>query len=105
MQHTAWVALIYGGLVILGGVLGFLKAHSKVSLVSGLIFGGVLVWCGWLLRAGDNREALSMATLLAVTLLALFAVRFLNHRKFMPAGLLAILSAAAAGWFAYALFG
>ncbi|CAG0893372.1 unnamed protein product [Cyprideis torosa] len=80
----------FGVLVLIGGVIGYLKAGSVVSLVAGLVFGCLVLVGAWL-TTRDGREV--RLTLVVCT--ALFLVMFyrvVETGKFMPAGLLTILS-------------
>ncbi len=76
---------------LIGGVIGYLKAGSKVSLVagasSGLVLAGSLWWSFENLKA-----ALAAAAVLAMLLEVLFALRLAKTRKFMPAGMMAVLA-------------
>ena len=104
MHTAAIVTIVYGALVLLGGVMGYLKAKSRPSLVSGLVFGpalailGVLGLEGWTPFAG-------IAAGLAAVLLLIMGSRFARKRKFMPAGLITVLSAAALAVDLWAVFG
>jgi uncharacterized membrane protein (UPF0136 family) len=40
MTATAIVALLYGLILVLGGVIGYVKARSVASLASGIVLGG-----------------------------------------------------------------
>ncbi|MBP0000150.1 MAG: TMEM14 family protein [Cyanobacteria bacterium SID2] len=84
MTLAVVTAIGYGLLIFVGGIAGYVKAGSRVSLISGiasgtlLILGGVLqfqglTWGLWL--------SMAVAGLLVVT----FAVRYLKTRKLMPA--------------------
>lgn len=81
---------IYIVLLIAGGVAGFLKAGSKVSLVTSVVFALALA----LFAAGLIAWPLG-ANLLLGLLLVVFIVRYVKTRKFMPAGLLILLTAVA----------
>jgi uncharacterized membrane protein (UPF0136 family) len=94
---TLWVVLIlvYGLLVAVGGVFGYLKAKSQVSLFSGLGSGtALLIAAYWASR--EPVKGLSLAVALAIFLLITFTIRWLKTRALMPAGLMAGLSLAAA---------
>jgi uncharacterized membrane protein (UPF0136 family) len=93
LQTTAMIVLVYGALVVLGGVMGFAKAKSKPSLYAGLGFGFALVISGEMLRQGNTR-VLPGATVLAAVLLLVMGIRFARTKKFMPAGLVALMSLA-----------
>jgi uncharacterized membrane protein (UPF0136 family) len=99
-----WVLLLYAVLVIAGGVMGYVKARSKPSLISGLISGAALL-IAWGITLGNSYSAgMGLATCLAITLLIVFSLRFRKSNKFMPAGLMAIVSLFCAVVFAIALF-
>lgn len=83
------VAIAYGILAIIGGIIGYTKAKSKVSLISGSASGGLLVLMGLLLQWGQTWGrwgAIAITALLIIT----FVIRLLKTRKFMPAGLMVI---------------
>ena len=82
--------------------MGYRKARSVPSLMAGLGFGLALVVSGLYLWHGV-RMGLSVALGLASALLVLMGVRFAKTRKFMPAGLIAAISLAAAIAFGIAL--
>jgi uncharacterized membrane protein (UPF0136 family) len=95
MSTTELVAYGYGGLVTLGGVMGYLKARSKPSLIMGLAFGLAIVACGIAYGRGIE-QARGVALVMSLVLLLVFVIRYLKTRKMMPAGALTILSLAAA---------
>ena len=84
--------VIYGALVALGGLMGYLKARSLPSLVLGLLFGVALILSA--LFAGEGGavpEALPLWLVLGLTALSLYRLKV--TRRFMPAGLLVLLGA------------
>ncbi len=84
----------YAVLLAVGGAIGYLKAGSRPSLWAGL--GSALAALVALLISVQNaRWGMGLAALLALILAGFFGYRFLvKTRKFMPAGLLAVLSVA-----------
>ncbi len=91
MNTPALIVLLYAVLVIAGGVLGFVKAGSRPSLIGGLVGGLGLLAAAW----GIGRHqawGLPGALVLTLALLVFFAVRYVRTRAFMPGGLMAILS-------------
>lgn len=84
------VLWIYIVLLVAGGLVGFLKAGSKMSLFTSLIFAGLLSLCAM----GAIKEPI-VADILLVVLLLFFGTRFAKKKKFMPGGLMSLLSAAA----------
>lgn len=92
MQVKGWVTLAYAVLVLAGGITGYLKASSRASLISGGIFGLALALGAAGMLRGNH--AATSATLSLVALLALFfAYRLATGGKFMPAGLMLLVSA------------
>ena len=103
MQNQAILVWVFGGLVILGGVMGFLKAKSKASLISGLVFGVLLVLCGYAIYEGRT-VGLQAGALISLVLALIMGRRFLATKKFMPAGLVAGLGLIVTVVLALALF-
>jgi uncharacterized membrane protein (UPF0136 family) len=79
--------IAYGLLSIAGGILGYAKAKSKVSLISGLVSGLALMLCG-LLQFQDQAWARFVAIAITGILTIVFVVRFQKTRKWMPAGMM-----------------
>lgn len=76
--------------IFIGGIIGFIKAKSKPSLISGIISAGLLAGC-YTWSQTDAKTALIAADVLSVLLTVMFYFRFTKSRKFMPAGLLILL--------------
>jgi len=93
-QIATWSILIYGLVVLLGGVMGYLKAKSKASLFSG-VGSGIALLVAWIVCRQAAMAGLGLATLIAVVLFVVFILRFLKTRAFMPAGLMMVFSFAA----------
>jgi len=75
MHHYSNTVLwVYIVLLVVGGLIGFLKAGSKMSLLSSAIFAALLI----------------LAFVVVV-----FAFRLAKTKKFMPSGLLLLLTLAA----------
>lgn len=97
-----WIVLLYAVTVLAGGVVGYLKARSKPSLISGLVSGLALLVAG-VIAFQQYSVGITLAMILAIALLIIFAIRFRKTNKFMPAGLMATLSLVCAVVFAIAL--
>jgi len=102
MQNTAIEIWIYGVIMILGGIMGFVKVGSKASLISGVGMGWALLASGYGVWGG-SADSLMVALVIAALLLVLFAIRYAKTRRFMPGGMLAILSLLAMAIFGAAL--
>ncbi len=92
MEFVAkYVVLIYGLLMIIGGIIGFTTAKSLASLLSGGISGIILVLVFvWSLKALP--PALWTAVGISAALTVLMGVRFVGSGKFMPSGGIALIS-------------
>jgi uncharacterized membrane protein (UPF0136 family) len=88
---VSYIVLIYGILVILGGVMGYAKAKSRASITMGSISGILLITCAVLMMQGVALGTYA-ALLISILLGVMFFFRFKGSRKFMPAGLMVILS-------------
>jgi uncharacterized membrane protein (UPF0136 family) len=92
---TAWVILIYGIFVAVGGIMGYAKAQSFASLIAGGISGLVLVVAAVIMLKGSNQMIqIGWWIALTVSLLLLmnFGMRAISNFKMMPGGLMIILS-------------
>ncbi len=85
-------AIVYGLLLIVGGVIGYTKAHSKPSLVMGSVSGFLAIILGIWGQKGHELPALFLLAGEAIILTAFFYMRYSNGKKFMPAGMMTIVS-------------
>lgn len=92
-------AIAYGLLAIIGGIVGYTKAKSKISLFAGCSTGLLLV-LGGILQIQGLTWGLIFSIVLSVFLIITFISRLFKTRKFMPSGLMII-----AGFVALALMG
>ncbi|WP_375539553.1 TMEM14 family protein [Planktothrix sp. FACHB-1365] len=92
-------AIAYGLLAIIGGIVGYTKAKSKISLFAGCTTGLLLV-LGGILQIQGLTWGLIFSIVLSVFLIITFISRLFKTRKFMPSGLMII-----AGFVALALMG
>lgn len=83
-------ASLYGIFAIIGGIIGYKTALSKVSLISGTISGLLLLVAAYLQLTGQNWGFI-LAVIITSILVIVFAIRLFKTRKFMPAGLMIVL--------------
>jgi len=90
---TTWIMAVYIVLLLAGGLVGYLKAGSRVSLVMAAGFAVAMTVCVWGPVPGGVGVAQAMQGLLAIV----FAVRCVKTKKFMPAGLMLAVTVIAIG--------
>lgn len=88
------VLWIYIVLLLVGGLIGFLKAGSKVSLITSAVSAALLVAAA-LSGVFQSRFRQGLADVVMAALLVVFAVRLAKTRKFMPSGLMLVVTIAA----------
>jgi uncharacterized membrane protein (UPF0136 family) len=80
------VLWVYTVLLVVGGLIGLLKGGSKISLATAVAFAIPLILCNL------GVIPFSYSTWLLIALLVVFAWRLSRTKKFMPAGLLLLLT-------------
>jgi len=88
------VLWIYIVLLLVGGLIGFLKANSKVSLIMSSAFAALLILTA-VHGILDANFARNLANILMAVLLVVFAMRLAKTKKFMPSGMMLVITIAA----------
>jgi len=78
---------IYIVLLVVGGLIGFLKAKSQVSLIMSCAFAAALSLCA----LGIIFQPY-VADILLAALLVVFAMRLGKTKKFMPSGMMLVIT-------------
>lgn len=92
-QNASLLLLGYAALLVAGGWIGFLKAQSRPSLIAGHVSGVVILIAMFLIFSERGTKAGCMlATATSLALAIFFGKRFAKSRKFMPGGLMAVVS-------------
>ncbi|BGP38630.1 hypothetical protein JCM10450v2_002580 [Rhodotorula kratochvilovae] len=92
LDNDTLFGFVSSALIAFGGAMGFLKRGSVASLVAGTGSGGLLAYGVQRQRINprDVHLVVGVATLLSLVM----GARFARGRKFMPAGLVTLLSLA-----------
>ena len=91
VSFTKVYYLVFACLTIAGGIIGYLKAKSFISLISGAISGAILVIASFLLPARPILAGV-IALCVSVLLAGKFVPDFIHKKAFVPGGLMAFLS-------------
>ncbi|KAJ3006602.1 Transmembrane protein 14C [Thoreauomyces humboldtii] len=87
---TDYFAFTYAALVFIGGVIGFVKAGSLMSLLVGTVMGTLLGIGARSVSADPSRSWLLLGV--STALMVVMGLRFAQSSVFMPAGLIACVS-------------
>jgi uncharacterized membrane protein (UPF0136 family) len=88
-QNT--ILWIYIVLLLVGGLIGFLKAGSKISLITSSVSAALLVLTA---MPGVFTPIFrrNLADVIMAALLVVFAIRLTKTKKFMPSGMMLVLT-------------
>jgi len=82
-----WIYII---LLVIGGLIGFFKGKSRVSLIMSVSFAAALSLC-----AAQIIFQAYVADILLAVLLVVFGMRLAKTKKFMPSGMMLVITLAA----------
>jgi uncharacterized membrane protein (UPF0136 family) len=91
LELTKYYYYLFGVMTIVGGVMGYVKAHSTASIVAGSIAGILLIFAG-VLVASKTQPGLILGLLISLALAGRFIPAFATKGGWMPAGLMSALS-------------
>jgi uncharacterized membrane protein (UPF0136 family) len=86
--------LIFAVFAITGGVIGFTKARSAASLISGSISGALLAAASFMVPGRHPNVAFIIGLSVSVLLAGKFVPDFVHKKAVFPGGLMAVLSLA-----------
>lgn len=94
MTKSSFVmSLIYAILLITGGIIGFVKSGSMMSLLVGVL-SAILIFLSYVVSKENPLWSYLYIAALSLCLSGFFIVRFFNTYKFWPHGVMLILSVA-----------
>ncbi len=85
ISTTRWVYFAYAALLIVGGIAGYVEKKSVISLVAGVVCGGLTLAAAGLL-ATRPRPALVMGIVAALLVGGSMGARFAKNPKLFPGG-------------------
>jgi uncharacterized membrane protein (UPF0136 family) len=83
--------IAFGLLTIAGGVIGYTKVRSAISLAAGAISGALLLFAAFLMPS-QARAGLILGALASPLLIGYFLPAFFRTRPITPAGMRSVLS-------------
>ncbi|MGD1086948.1 MAG: TMEM14 family protein [Verrucomicrobiota bacterium] len=83
---------IYVTLLLAGGLVGLIKAGSKISLITSALFAALLALC-----ATGVIHPFWIADIIVGLVAVVFMARYLKTAKFMPSGLMLLFSVVVLG--------
>src|SRR6185436_5518684 len=86
-MNPTTVLWIYIVLLVAGGLIGFFKAGSKASLIASTAFAAALILCSIGVIFQPH-----VADIILAVLLVFFAMRLAKSKKFMPNGVMLVLT-------------
>ena len=90
---TKFYYLVFGILTIIGGIMGYVKAKSVASIISGSLCGIVLIGASFTFPERPIFGGV-VGLLVSVLLAGKFVPDYIHKRAFLPGGLMAFLSLA-----------
>lgn len=94
LEIARFYLFAFGVLTIAGGVMGYVKAQSRPSLIAGTATGLLLLLAGYLVGTPNVRIGLFLGLGVSAALAGRFVSAFRKSGKVMPAGLMAVLGTA-----------
>ena len=91
IELTKYYYYLFGVFTIVGGVMGYVKAHSVASIIAGGISGALLIFAGFLVST-KIQPALILGLLISLALAGRFVPAFAQKGTIMPAGIMSALS-------------
>ncbi len=89
-QNSDVFAWVYAGITLVGGIIGYAKAGSQASLISGALSATAIGYGAY--HTSQNMANCKPIFVTALALLGFFTKRFYESGKMMPSGIMASLS-------------
>lgn len=96
MDFPTVITGVFGAFVVFGGVLGYVKAASKASLIAGGITGGLLIVSAFLVAQNFTAGKI-LGLVVSLVLLSQFGPSLFKKFKVMPNLLIVILGVLTVG--------
>lgn len=94
MNYGQIVLVVFALFIETGGIIAYLLKKSKPSLIAGAVSGGVLI-IAFVVTFFRLSLGLWIGAVVGLLLCIVFGIRLARTRKFMPSGMLLLVSAVA----------
>ncbi|XP_044070296.1 transmembrane protein 14A [Siniperca chuatsi] len=85
-----WIGFSYAAALAFGGFMGYKKKGSVMSLMAGLVFGGLSAYGAY--RISNDPKDIKVLLLASGVLSVVMGMRYKKSGKLMPAGIMSGLS-------------
>ncbi|XP_012695901.1 transmembrane protein 14A [Clupea harengus] len=85
-----WLGFGYAGAIIMGGLIGYKRKGSVMSLIAGLLFGCISAYGAY--RVSNEPREVAVSLFASGSLALVMGIRFKKSGKLMPAGFMAGMS-------------
>ncbi|XP_078069366.1 transmembrane protein 14A [Mustelus asterias] len=85
-----WISYSYAAIVTVGGILGYARKGSVMSLISGLFFGSLAGYGAY--QVSNDPQNVKISLLTAGILATVMGVRYKRSGKLIPAGIIGGIS-------------
>nr|XP_020458820.1 transmembrane protein 14A [Monopterus albus] len=85
-----WIGFSYAAAIAIGGFMGYKRKGSVMSLVAGLIFGGLSAYGAY--NISNDPKDIKLSLLSSGALAVVMGMRYKKSGKILPAGLVSGLS-------------
>ncbi|MDA7874149.1 TMEM14 family protein [Rhodopirellula sp.] len=103
MEFPEIMTAIFGAFVVFGGVMGYVKAASKASLIAGSITGGLLLLSAFLIAREVTAGAV-LGIVVSLLLIGQFGPSLLKKVKVMPNLVVVVLGFVTVGTLIFSFF-
>ena len=103
MEFPEIMTAIFGAFVVFGGVMGYVKAASKASLIAGSITGGLLLLSAFLIAREVTAGAI-LGIVVSLLLIGQFGPSLRTKVKVMPNLVVVVLGFVTVGTLIYSFF-
>ncbi|XP_034465545.1 transmembrane protein 14A [Hippoglossus hippoglossus] len=85
-----WIGFCYAAAIAFGGFMGYKRKGSVMSLMAGLVFGGLSAYGAY--NVSNDPKDIKVSLIASGTLAIIMGMRYKKSGKLLPAGIMSGLS-------------